>query len=388
MSRTCDVLVIGAGVLGAAAAREIARTGLSVTVLEAERVNAHGSGATAGNIHIQAIHTRRPGQRTPVDVGRLLPLQRAASDGWRAWAGQLGPALGYRQSGGLTVAQTEGEVAELRRKQCWEQAAGIPTEIVLVDRLQGEQPYLGRSVVAATWCAEDGWADPAAAVPALFDDARIAGARLVEDARVVGLEPRTSGWQVTAGGETYSAAWVIDVAGPWLADVAALAGCSLRLSPTAIQMFLTQPFAPVLPVLVQHVAQGMSIKQLADGRLMVGGGWPARALRSDGTAEVDPAGLKGSLAQATPVLPLLGGARVERAWAGPLAATPDEMPVIGPAPGCPGLLVAGGTYSFTFAPVWAAVLLALITGASAPIDVQDLSPQRLSGRPTAMSAQP
>ena len=200
MSRTCDVLVIGAGILGAAAAREIARAGLSVTVLEAVRVNAYGSGATAGNVHVQAIHTRRPGQRTPVDVARLLPLQRAASAGWRAWAQELGPALGFRPSGGLMVAQTQADVTELGRKYEWEHAAGITTEIVPADRLHAEHPYLGRSVVAATWCQEDAWADPAAAVPALVDDARIAGARLVEDARVVGLEPRSAGWQVTAGG--------------------------------------------------------------------------------------------------------------------------------------------------------------------------------------------
>jgi sarcosine oxidase subunit beta len=100
-------------------------------------------------------------------------------------------------------------------------------------------------------------------------------------------------------------------------------------------------------------------------------------MRPDGGADVDPAGLAGSVAQATRVIPALAEWAVERAWAGPLAATPDEMPVIGELPGRPGFYVAGGTYAFTFAPVWAQALTALITGDRPRVNIHDLGPDRL-----------
>ena len=62
---------------------------------------------------------------------------------------------------------------------------------------------------------------------------------------------------------------------------------------------------------------------------------------------------------------------------GPLASTPDEMPVIGEVAGSPGMFVVGGTYSFTFAPLWGDLAVALIHGESPPMDIADLSPDRL-----------
>ena len=64
-------------------------------------------------------------------------------------------------------------------------------------------------------------------------------------------------------------------------------------------------------------------------------------------------------------------------WAGPLAATPDEMPVIGGLTEYSGLLVAGGTYAFTFAPLWGLILSQLATGQIPDIDLTGLSPDRL-----------
>ena len=63
--------------------------------------------------------------------------------------------------------------------------------------------------------------------------------------------------------------------------------------------------------------------------------------------------------------------------AGPLAATPDEMPVIGEVPGWPGYFLAGGTYAFTLAPLWARCLTALAEGRDPPVSLAGLGPGRL-----------
>ncbi|MFC7575011.1 NAD(P)/FAD-dependent oxidoreductase [Klenkia terrae] len=119
------------------------------------------------------------------------------------------------------------------------------------------------------------------------------------------------------------------------------------------------------------------MKQDRAGRTIVGGGWPALPWTLDDEPRTDPASVTGNLGQLARVLPGLVDRPVEHVWPGPLAATPDEMPVAGWVPGRDGLLAVGGTYSFTFAPLWADVVGALLSGHAPPVDLTGLDPGRL-----------
>jgi sarcosine oxidase subunit beta len=128
---------------------------------------------------------------------------------------------------------------------------------------------------------------------------------------------------------------------------------------------------------VQHIGDGLSVKQVTAGNVLIGGGWPAAALDLDGRSRAGIASMVGNLALARRILPFLAELRILRVWAGPLAATPDEMPVVGEVPGHPGFLVAGGTYAFTLAPLWARVLRELVLAEPPSEPVADLGPGRL-----------
>ncbi|MET7573211.1 FAD-dependent oxidoreductase [Streptomyces sp. NPDC005492] len=376
MSRP-DVIVVGAGILGAAAAFHLSERGHRVVVLERGVPNREGSGTTAGNLHIQAIHTRRPGQGVPVDNGRLLPLQRRASEYWSTLEERLGTGVELRRGGGFMVAETEEQEQELRDKHVMERAAGIPTELLTGDRARERLSLLSPSVRAASWCPLDGYANPLLVTPAYLEAARRNGTELHPFTPVTAIHRTGSEYKVRSGERSWTAPYVIDAAGPWIADVAALAGIKVDMSPVAIQMHVTERVPPVMSHLVQHIGEGMSVKQVSAGNLLIGGGWPARALDLDGRSTVSMASMAGNLAQAARVLPFLSGLRLLRMWAGPLAATPDEMPVIGEVPGHPGFLVAGGTYAFTLAPVWGETLASLVSGERPADPVQDLGPGRL-----------
>lgn len=378
MPADVDAVIAGAGIVGAATALALTRSGVRVAVLDRTAPNTAGSGTTAGNLHIQTIHTRRPGQGTAVDVEKLLPLQKATSTLWDM-LGETVPDLGLNRCGGFMVAETEEQVRALHTKHGWEHAAGIPTEVLTGTEARRALPLLGPTVEAATWCAWDGFAEPDMAGPALLRQAVAEGASLYPDTPVTGLERVDGRWCVTTPAQTWHTPVVIDAAGPWMASIAALAGVALDLTPRSLQMHALPAAPDALGVLVQHVGEGMSIKQDRHGRLVLGGGWPAGPFHDRDAAPLRDDSTTGNLAQVHRLLPALHGPLLD-AWTGPVVTTPDEMPVIGPLDAAPGLFVAGGTYSFTFAPLWAQILTAMVHEKEPEIDVSAFTPARLVQR--------
>ncbi|MEA5052124.1 MAG: FAD-binding oxidoreductase [Propionicimonas sp.] len=377
MTATADVTVIGAGVIGAAVSYELSKRGLHVQVIERKIPNREGSGTTAGNLHIQGIHTRRPGQQIPVNSARFLPLQRAASDLWNEVEDDLGTSVEVRRTGGFMIAETDSEVAQLHEKAIGERSVGIPTEILDGDAARSAMPQLGRTVSAASWCGWDGYANPLLVGPAYLSAAGRLGADVLLGSPVTSIRALSEGWRVVAGDTEVHTKWIINTAGPWISAVAALAGMTIQMTPVAIQMHVTVRLPALLPHLVQHIGQGLSVKQVVAGNILIGGGWPAQSLNLEGRSPASLASMIGNVEQAVRIIPALRRASLLRMWAGPLAATPDEMPVIGQLPGVPNCLIAGGTYAFTFAPLWARVLAAAVMGEASPLDVSDLGPQRL-----------
>lgn len=381
MRSDVDAVIIGAGIVGAATALTMTRHGYRVAILDRTVPNTAGSGTTAGNLHIQTIHTKRPGQGVAVNVRQLLPLQKATSALWDELGASV-PGLGLNRCGGFMVAETEEQVRSLHVKHEWESAAGIPTEVLTGAEARRALPALGATVEAATWCDWDGFAEPDLAGPAMLAGAVAEGAVLHPNTPVTGMARDSDGWQVSTPDGTWSAPVVIDVAGPWMAPVAAMAGVHLDLEPTSLQMHSLAADPDTLRVLVQHVGEGMSIKQDRRDRLVLGGGWPAGTFHDTDAASPLEASTTGNLAQVARLLPRLERAPLLETWTGPVVTTPDEMPVIGELDGAPGLFVAGGTYSFTFAPLWAHTLTALVRGAAPDVDVSAFSPARLTQLPT------
>lgn len=380
-----DVIVIGAGILGAAAAYNLAACGHRVVLLEKGSPNREGSGATAGNLHIQAIHTHRPGQKVGADNRRFLPLQVHASKLWDEVEEELGTSVELRRSGGVMVAETPRQVEELRRKQKMEREYGLRTELLTGDEARAVLPQLSRTVMAADWCADDGYANPLHVAPAYLNAAVRMGASVYAGSPVVAISRRHDIYTVSTPTSVWSAPIVINAAGPAISDVSKLAGLDVPMAPAALQMHVTTRIPPQMHMLLQHIGEGLSVKQVTAGQILIGGGWPAGPLLPGRHSEISIDSLLGNVEQACRVLPFLRELRLLRMWSGLVAATHDELPVIGAVAASPGFLVAGGTYAFTLAPLWGRVLAAMVNGLPSPVDVSDLGPDRL---PSAAAAAP
>src|SRR5690606_33922352 len=109
-----------------------------------------------------------------------------------------------------------------------------------------------------------------------------------------------------------------------------------------------------IPHLVQHAGARLSLKQALDGNVLIGGGWPARLMRTpdgrpDFTArpELLRESLAGNADAAIRSVPAIQGIPVLRSWVGTTTVTPDQLPLVGSVPGAPGIFVATGGSAFT-----------------------------------------
>jgi sarcosine oxidase subunit beta len=376
--QVADAVIVGAGILGAAAAYELAKAGLSIVVLERGAPNRESSGATAGNVQIQGIHTRRPGQAIAADVSVFLPLQRAASNLWDTLEAELDATVELRRGGGFMVAETIEEVAELRAKHEMEHRFGLATTLLDGNEARHAFPLLSQRILAADYCSSDGFANPLLVTVAYLEAAVRFKARLRPFTPVTEIVRKNSTYLVNTPSGVWETPIVVNTAGAWISHVAQMAGISLGMSPVAIQMHATTRAQPVMSHVVHHVGEGLSVKQVAAGNILIGGGWPAHELNLDGRSTVSLSSMISNVALARRVLPFLADLRILRIWAGPLAATPDELPVIGEVPGAAGFLVAGGTYGFTLAPLWGKVLKDLALGLEPQVSLQHVLVDRLT----------
>ena len=384
MSGQFDVAVVGGGLLGAASAYHLAVGGARVVLLEKDQLNAHASGQNAGSLHFQLeFRMVEHGDGLAAQFARHLPLVLEAQSAWGRLGAELGEDLEVVQDGGIMCAETDADVAVLRRKHALEREWGLETELLGGDEVRAIAPYVAPTVRAAGYCRTEGHANPRLAGPAYARAALRHGAVVRTGARVVALERRARRWSVgLAGGERLDVDAVLVAAGIWTAEVAAMADVRLPVVPVALSMLATEPVGPLVPHLVQHVGRRLSLKQAHDGNVLIGGGWAARLVQRSGVVDLDARpelrfdSLAGNAWTAAHVVPAVGRLAVVRAWSGVAPVTADQLPLLGAIPRRPGLFVAAGGPGFTLGPVLSRLVAETILSGGPSLPLDDYRPER------------
>lgn len=383
-----DVLVIGAGIYGCATAYFLSRFGVDVTVVDAGDIGAGASGANAGNLHLQLSPFSHASESPAwvAEFARTLPFFVDALALWKRLAGELDGDIELRCPGGIMVAETDHQMQMLHEKGMLERAHGLPIEMIDGAALHRLAPYIAGHVLGASYCPDEGMANALLAVIALADGARASGARFVLNSPVVGLEQHAGGWSIITTGGRIRCARVVIAAGSSSGEIAAMAGVRLPLAHRVIQMVATEPCEPFVEHLLYHVESRLTLKQVANGNVLIGGGWTAARDPVFGQPAVLGESLRGSLAVARNVIPRLGAVSVIRSWAGPNIYTPDGRPILGAVPGHPGLFAAVcNTYGFTLGPLCGLLVAELIAGQPASFDLSSFALSRFA---TAASSLP
>ncbi|OPC83765.1 FAD-dependent oxidoreductase [Embleya scabrispora] len=374
--RPSDVVVIGAGVVGAACAHFAARAGLSVTVLDRGPVAGGTTGAGEGNL---LVSDKEPGPELAL---ALLSL--------RLWAelAERRDDFEYEPKGGLIVARTEAEAAAMAATAAAQRACEVTAHAVDAARLPDYEPHLSRAVVAGTHYPQDAQVQPALAAASMLraDGIRlhtgvgVTGFLRGPDGRVVGV--RTSRGDLSAGA-------VVNAAGTWSGEVAALAGITLPILPRRGFVLVTEPLPPIVRHKVYAAAYAGDVASgeadLASSAVVEG--TPSGTVLIGASRErvgFDPSFpvpvLRRLAAQAIELFPVLADASVLRAYRGFRPYCPDHLPVVGPDPRAPGLLHACGHEGagVGLAPATGLLIARTLTGERPDLDLAPFAPTRFA----------
>lgn len=382
----CDVAIIGGGLTGCASAYYLGKSGASVVLLEEGELNGGASGRNAGSLHFQLEHRHvAHEERLAKSLEHLVRLSRVAIDQWRGLEEELGEDLELVMHGGLMVAETDAEVAKLERKALVEARHGLETQLLDGAEVRRIAPYLSERVRAASLCRDEGHCNPRLLTPAFARKSVALGAVLHTRTRIRSLYRDSGRWIVEASEPNGAAAEpviadaVLDAAGAWAGEIAAMANFHLPIFPVGLLMNVTERVGPCIHHLIQHVGRRISMKQTHDGNIMIGGGWSVRMRRDaasrwvPGTPDLET--VRGNLRIASELAPMIQDAHLIRTWSGIAGVTTDQLPIIGEIGGS-RFFVAGGGSGFTFGPTYARLISEQIVTGRADGSLEPYSPAR------------
>ena len=372
MTRTADVVVVGGGVVGTSAAYHLAAAGAGRVVL-LERADAVGTGSTGACAG---------GFRQQFSSRINIELSRASVPMILGFSEEHGLPLDVAQDGYLFLLRDERAWSEFRVSVELQRSLGVDARLLSGDEAAAIAPGIAiDDVVGATFCPDDGIADPSGLTQGYATAARRTGAEIDLNVDVSAI--RTAGDRVTGvatSGGPIDAPVVVNAAGPWAGALAATAGVSLPLEPIPRMVVTTGPFpgAPTRRTLVIDVATSYYFHKEGDGVLMGMGGGDEHASFD---VAVDHRFIEDELLPtAIRVFPPIEQAGIASMWAGLYEMTPDRHPIIGESP-VRGLYLANGFsgHGFQHAPVVGKLLAELIVdGRTRTVDISTLGLDRFA----------
>ncbi|HTV15764.1 MAG TPA: FAD-dependent oxidoreductase [Acidobacteriaceae bacterium] len=366
MSAAYDVVVAGAGIVGAACARTLAERGLKTALIDAGVV---GGGATAAGMgHIVAMDD------SPAQLALTSYSQRL----WRELAPKLPDDVEFDACGTLWIASDDEEMAEVRRKRGVYASAGVASEILSAEMLAVEEPHL-RPMAGALLVPGDAVLYPPCAAAWLTREAVRMGAKVLAPKRVTALGRERV--KLEDGSELH-AGRIVNACG---ADAAQLTP-ELPIRKRRGHLVITDRY----PGFVRHQlvelgylksahsvatdSVAFNVQPRRTGQLLIGS---SREFGAE-DATINHALLSAMVARTQAYLPEIGDLHAIRVWTGFRAATPDKLPLIGPWPEDESVFLATGHegLGITTSLATAQLLASTILGEATEIDATPYFPAR------------
>ncbi|QXT41212.1 GcvT family protein [Gymnodinialimonas ceratoperidinii] len=346
MRTHAQAVVIGGGVVGCSILYHLAKAGWTdVVLLERDELTSGSTWHAAANIH--GLH----------DSTNISRLQHYTMNLYKELEEETGQSCGVFQPGSLYLAQTEDREHQLRLQEAKARRYGMNFHEVSRDEAERLHPLVDYDGIRCIMFEPDGGnVDPSGVTNAYALGARQRGAEIIRFCPVIGTEQQPDGsWIVRTEKGDIRTPWVVNAAGLWAREVAAMAGVELPLIPTEHQYFVTETIAEIaardsrLPSVadrdgeyyLRQEGQGLLVGAYEKGmRFWAEDGTPqgfGHELFADDLERIEP-----NMMRAIDRVPAVGMAGIKRVINGPMIWSPDASALFGPVPELSGYFCCCG----------------------------------------------
>ena len=314
-----DVVIVGAGIVGAACALECARQKMRVAVVDHDVIGGGATGAGMGHIVVMD------------DSEAQFALTRYSQQLWQQLRPELPDDVEYTQCGTIWVAADDEEMTEVHRKASYYQRRGVPVQILSAEDLARLEPNLRKGMAGGLLVTEDGVLYPPCAARFLTEQAQALGAMVQLGAPVAEIG---NGRVRRADGSELSAGVIVNAAGAWAPELTRGISVKKRKGhlvitdryPGFVQHQLVELGYLTSAHSVSSDSVAFNVQPRRTGQVLIGSSRQYGAEHK----EVDHEILGRMLQRAQEYMPRLSQTSAIRVWTGFRAATPDKLPLIGP----------------------------------------------------------
>ena len=370
MNKTADVIIIGGGVVGCAAAYYLAKAGNSnVIVLESTGSIGHGGSSRNGG------GVRQSGR----DVRELPYAMYGIKHLWPTLSEELGVDVEYTQKGNLRLGKTEEHLKKLQTLASNAQSVGLDVRMVDAKEVKEICPYLSDDIIGASWCPTDGHANPLTTTLGFYKRALEMGVRFYTKAEVKELRKVKGKVRkvVLADGEVLEGETIILAAAYESRAIARTVGVDLPMTRLIDECLVTEMQPHMFDIMLGTAGADFYGHQAKHGSFIFGSdcGYeevtdmtdPSKLLTNSMT-------LSASCRAIMDYVPALRNAKVVRSWCGWLDNAFDGVPFISRVDEADGLIVACGFtgHGFGTAPVVGLMLSQMVAGEETAVDISAL----------------
>ena len=366
---TYDVVIVGAGIVGAACAYECVQREMRVAVVDRDVVGGGATGAAMGHIVVMD------------DSDAQFALTRYSQSLWHELRPELPQEVEYEQCGTIWVAADDTEMSEVLRKQTYYGRNSVAVEVLSSSELERLEPNLRKGMAGGLLVPQDAVVYPPSATRFLIDRALQKGAVLYSGATV----SRIGDGKVQLSDTTsLSAGIIVNAAGAWSPALTPGIDVKKRKGHLVITDrypgFIRHQLIELGYLKSAHAVSADSVafnvQPRKNGQMLIGSSRQFGAEHK----EVDQEIMRRMLQRAQEYLPALAQTSAIRAWTGFRAATPDKLPLIGPSPADPSVYLATGHEGLGIATslATARLLADQLTGKSSAIAIEPYLPSRIA----------
>jgi sarcosine oxidase, subunit beta len=321
LSRKADVLIIGAGIMGASCAFYLSKGGLDVVVLEAQASPALGAtGTSAAGVRVQFTE----------EVNVWLSWESIQE--YQQFEDLYGEDAGYRPIGYLFLVPAERWSEHLKGASL-QQRLGAPVRVLSVEQAQNLITFDAAGIAGATHGPADGIVDPHRVTFTYLRWAQQQGASLSLETPLTSAQWTGNTWQVETPKGIFEAEYLVNAAGPWAGEVARRARLMVPVQPVKRMIYMTAPtlWQHAYPLTID-LTSGFYLRSEGQ-RILFGRSNPDEP--PGFTEGIDWEWFESTIGVGATRFPWLGETRLDHqaCWWGYYEVTPDHNPILGRLPG-------------------------------------------------------